>query len=143
MKSALLQRLSAWLCLAVAVLAGVTPVQGFVLCLESDGCVNLEFDKAVVACDTCGDHGDGAEPAIDAAQDGECPCVDLPVPGTSRDRRLLPKPVDFQFGAWTAAQCASTSVAPVVLAPPVRAPERAVPRPPPALERIRSVVLLV
>ena len=36
-------RFVAWLCLALMSLAGLTPAQGFVLCIEADGCVSIEI----------------------------------------------------------------------------------------------------
>lgn len=38
-----LNRTIAWLCLALALLTGLSPAQGFVLCIETDGCVTVEL----------------------------------------------------------------------------------------------------
>lgn len=142
----LLQRISAWLCLALTLITGAVPAQGFVLCLEPDGCVSVERSTASEQCNECEAHAGEVTPATTSAEPGDredCTCVDLPFSSLSQDLRIRPKPVEFQVGAWI-------GVPPIVLSRPfvtmpvaTRAPPAEVPRPSAALVLIRSVVLLV
>ena len=144
--ASILQRATAWLCLAVAVLTGLTPAHGFVLCLEPDGDVCIEVDASAEKCSGCVVDSHNAAPVSEQAVTTDvpcCPCLDLPVPGFSQDRQILPKASEIQIGPWIA------NVAPLVrlsipssLATSHRTPDEA-PRPPDSLALIRTVVLLV
>lgn len=139
----IVQRMTAWLCLAVVLLAGVLPAQGFVLCIEADGCVEVKSSDA--SCDGCYGHEVEAAPSAvlaSAAQDAPCPCIDLAVPGTSQDRRVLPKPIGFQIGPCLAPRLEVLGGTFGVGAGPPRSPPATAPRPPESLALIRTVVLL-
>ncbi len=138
--------MTAWLCLAVALLTGITPAQGLMLCLESDGCVRIEIASSAPECGGCEGHEEDAAPATPSARgadDGACPCVDLPIPGATQEQRVQPKPIEFQLGPWVPA------ASPIVSSPFVaallasRAPPTEVPRPLESVALIRTVVLLV
>lgn len=146
LKSSILQRATVWLCLAVAVLTGLTPAQGFMLCLEPDGDLCIEVATSAETCSGCVIEGHDPAPAAEhevTTDDPCCPCLDLPVPGFSQDRQVLAKALEFQLGPWT------EDVQPLVLRsipPPcttVHAARGEEPRPPDSLALIRSVVLLV
>jgi hypothetical protein len=145
-KPSILQRATVWLCLAVAVLTGLTPAQGFVLCLEPDGDVCIEVASSAETCGGCVVDRHDAEPGsqqVVPTDDPCCPCLDLPVPGFSQDRQVLPTALEFQLGPWIAY------VEPLVLAsiPSLRATACGTrgtePRPPDSLALIRTVVLLI
>lgn len=99
-----LHRIAAWSCLVVALLTGATPVGGFVLCVEADGCVNLEVKASDASCGGCHDHedGDGSDAnhgglAVEgSSRDGSCPCIDLPLPGLETTRMSPAKAIDFE-----------------------------------------------
>lgn len=141
-----LQRLTAWLCLVVALFAGFAPAQGFVLCLEPDGelCVDLVSDtESCVGCDDDGAPDDSPAPHDTATEPACCPCADYWVPGRTQDHPRPPRTVEFQSGPWVPAftppglQCAT-----LVAAVRVEA-WGDTPRPRDSLALIRSVVLLV
>jgi hypothetical protein len=143
--TSMIQRTTAWLCLAVALLTGFTPAQGTVICLEPDGCVRIELAISAASCFGCGEHREDATPSspvVRAPEVSDCPCVDLPVPGTSQERRLR-NSIALRLGSWIANPVALT--APPLLPAPraLRALRLDPPRPPESLALIRSVVLLV
>lgn len=143
---ALLHRLTAWLCLAVALVTGTLPARGFVLCIEADGCVRVELKTTNAECDTCDEHEPGPladELALTDARDSECPCIDVAVPGRGPQPRSLPKPIALEVGPWVALPAPSSVQAVAPLALSVRGPPATVPRPLATLALIRSVVLLV
>jgi len=136
----------AWLCLAMALLTGLTPAQGFMLCLEADGRVSVEIATSDPACGCC-EHPQAGDPrtttAASASADVACPCLDLLLPGSLLDHRAQPKPVEFHVGPWMAS-APSRFVQPHGWLPlAVCAPRHEVPRSPGSLALIRSVVLLV
>jgi hypothetical protein len=138
MPSSLIRRLSAWLCLMLSLLIGSAPAQGFVLCLEPDGCVSLEIATASESCGACAEHAQEA--------DAGCPCVDLPVTGPESARPVQPKPAeltDLQLAVWVATLPEVLSSLRAEVALEFRAVPRGPPRPPGSLALIRSVVLLV
>jgi hypothetical protein len=143
---ATLQRLTAWLCLAVALLTGTLPARGFVLCIEADGCVRVELKSTNAECDTCEEHEPAPlsdELALTDLRDSQCPCVDVAFPGSGPQQRILPKPVAVDVGPWTALPAPLLAQPVASLATCVRGPPATVPRPLAALALIRSVVLLV
>ena len=133
----LLQRLTAWLCLATALLTGSVPMQGLVLCIEGDGCVRFELVGALEECGDCGAHEDEAPASQQGELRGEdsCPCVDLQLPVSPETTRLLP--------AWIPLPPAPRIACVPAFVPRTTHAPRAAPRPPDSLTRIRSVVLLV
>jgi hypothetical protein len=122
---------------------GVSPAQGLVVCLESDGCIALEATIQSGECGGCTEHASALEsdaPALLQPQPA-CACVDIPVfdlrGGDQSQPRstahfvqlatppLLPAPLPLV--AWTDTQSVS--------------PRFDSPRPPPSLPHIRTVVL--
>ena len=146
MSRSYLQRTTAWLCLVIALLSGITPAQGLVLCIERDGCVSFEvkaFDANCAGCD--GHEADKAlsSVAAQATSDAGCPCIDLGVPDTTQDQGLLPGATAFRIGAWIALPL---EIFPHLIgsaADTLRATAAEVPRSPESLALIRTVVLLV
>lgn len=138
--------MTAWLCLAVTLLTGVTPVNGLVLCLEPDGRVSVEVANNAPVCRSCCEqHPDEPTPASPTAQESDgacCPCLDLPVPGSTQEHRVQPRLVEFQLGPWTSTTSPLESHSFAVAACPFRAPPREVPRPPESIALISTVVLL-
>jgi hypothetical protein len=146
LKPSILQRATVWLCLAVAVLTGLTPAQGVMLCLEPDGDLCIEIASSADTCGGCEVEAHDAEPAAEhevSTDDPCCSCVDVPVPGFCQDRQVLPKTIEFQLGPWLAQ--VETLVLPSIHT--IRAASYRTrgeePRPPDSLALIRSVVLLV
>lgn len=142
----ILQRMTAWLCLAVALLTGVTPAQSFVLCIEGDGCVRVEIRSSDSGCDSCEGH-EAVTPSSQTTTTADritgCPCIDFAVPAVSKEHRVLPTPIEIQVGAWVALSPARLPQLPLSVAGAVRAPPVDFPRPPDSLALIRTVVLLV
>jgi hypothetical protein len=137
--------MTAWLCLAIALLTGVAPAQGFVLCIEADGCVSVEIKATDESCGGCDGHEAGTTTtsiAAAASGDAGCPCIDVAVPGAPQDERLLPRALEFQLGPWVAPTPALLPHALVAVASSVRAAPADDPRPPESLALIRTVVLL-
>jgi hypothetical protein len=145
-KPSILQRATVWLCLAIAVLTGLTPAQGVVLCLEPDGDLCVEVATAAETCSGCVVDSHDIAPDSDQAvptQEPCCSCLDLPVPGFSQDRQIVAKSIEFQFGPWVAAP---EPFVPMAIPSPHRTAygtRGEVPRPPDSLALIRSVILLV
>ncbi|MBK7645353.1 MAG: hypothetical protein IPJ19_20335 [Planctomycetes bacterium] len=143
---ALLQRMTAWLCLAVAFLTGLAPAQGCVLCVQSDGRVGVDFATPAEHCQCCEDHEHIAAPEArseHALCDSCCECLDLPVSGTLQDRLCKPRPITPQLGPWI-----PPSAVPLREALELRETNACVarveaPRPPDSLALIRTVVLLL
>ncbi len=141
-----LQLLTAWLCLTVVFLTGLSPAQGFVFCIEQDGCVQLEVRTTTADCGGCDDHqvqSDEGSRTDDSHGVADCSCVDIALPGPIEQRQLRQKVCDL---------AAPTALIPVSLAAfdrfVVRAPSRteprtSVPRPSGSLALIRTVVLRV
>lgn len=141
-----LQRATAWLCLGVALLTGVTPAQGFVLCFEPDGRTSIEVAKAAERCSGCESQEaptTPTSPSVRLTHETGCPCQDVSVPGRAQDLRLQPRPIELQIGPCIAAPPTLLGSLSVSSSPVVHAPPTEVPRPPDTLELIRSVVLLV
>ncbi|MBI5364884.1 MAG: hypothetical protein HZA53_17030 [Planctomycetes bacterium] len=142
---ALLQRLTAWLCLGVALLTGLAPAQGFVLCFEPDGGVCFAVPTVEQRCGGCrtaeaAEHTSAFE-RVD--EDACCACTDFALPGRAQEDCTAPGYARVHFVVVRIA----AAVQPVRLdsrasAPP-RAPPRAVPRPPDVLVCIGCDVLLV
>jgi hypothetical protein len=146
MKLPLIPRLSAWLCLALALLSWLAPAQGFVVCIEDDGCVSIEIKVAVGDCAGCEGHDEGDTPIPLAGTPSDvapCPCVDFAVPGSAQDLLAKYRFGEFQIGVWLAALPETRlQSAPSALSAG-RAPPACVPRVAVSLAHIRSVVLLV
>lgn len=145
MRGSLHHRLTAWLALAAALLMGVAPGQGFVLCFEPSGRVVLELAGQDRACDGCEDTAGGEEPSarVVAPATACCACLDIPVGVCGDEARARPNPVEFRFDA----PLALSPVLPAPLLAPrlERSDTRhgAPPGPPGSLAHIRTVVLRV
>lgn len=141
----ILQRLTAIVCLAVVLVTGLTPANGFVICLEPDGCVTLEVETSARECGGCEGHEEAGLPIgtdTRAASNEECPCFDLPIPGSSEDRRLERRPIELRIA--TLAAPAFTIAEALASGSNLHGSPRAEPpRPTETLELIRTVVLLV
>ena len=143
MFAALLRRFSAWLCLALALFSGLAPAQGYVLCVEADGCLSLEVSDAADSCGGCEPHrADGAPAASScAAVDSDCPCVDISVSVGAKDKRIQPRPTDvpaLKLPVIRPATLCDRLLTDSLASP---TPDVAVPRPAHSLLLIRSVVL--
>jgi hypothetical protein len=145
-KSFLHPRLSAWLCLALMLLAGLSPAQGFVVCIEADGCVSVEVKNLAALCGGCEGHEEdrGAGQVEDSSGNGtDCPCIDLAVPGSSEEQLNRLRAAGFVVAGWLAP--APESCIPSLSLPAFagRGPPADVPRVADSLAHHRSVVLLV
>jgi len=143
-----LHRLTAWLCLVVALYSGLAPAQRFVLCLEPDGCVTPEVAAGPGRCGSCEPHREASSPApwaLLASLDAGCPCVDFRVQGTPEDQRVQQRRTRLPERCLAALPPASgASGGPERTGPPASlAPWVAAPRPAGSLLLIRSVVLRV
>jgi len=135
-----LDRLTAWLCLVLACFCGLTPAQGFVLCIEADGCVRVELKAADMGCAGC----EGHEPAtgIEEGTGGElCPCVDLAVPGEPESTQLRQRTSLASQELGLALASVSSAFASAPCARPAPAAPRVPPRPPALWAQLRSVTL--
>jgi len=142
----LLHRLTAWLCLALVLLTGLTPAQGFVVCIEEDGCVSIEVKAADASCGGCEGHEESDTPvqATATTSDGApCPCLDLAVPGSPEQQLAQSRSIEIQVGPWIAPppDVRVQHALPTVAAG--RGPPPCIPRVADSLAHIRSVVLLV
>lgn len=142
----LCHRLIAWLCLALVVLTGLAPVQGFVVCIEADGCVSIEVEAADGNCRGCersGEVDSTVQAAATQSDEASCPCIDVPVPGSPDQQLTQSRSIELHDGSW-------------IVPPPEIRVRHAVARdksgrgPPPCIPRIadfckyiRTVVLLV
>lgn len=140
--------MTAWLCLAIALMSGTLPARGFVLCIEADGCVRVELKSPDASCNGCDDHESSAtatatEVASRDSGDSDCPCIDVAVPSCAPQQRILPKPIAVELGEWIAPLEQLVPQSCVLASGLVRGPPAEVPRPSESLVLIRSVVLRV
>jgi hypothetical protein len=137
-------RCAALLCLALVTLVGLTPAQGFVVCIEADGCVSIEIKAAEPSCASC----EGHEP-WDLTEDSdpttvsECPCVDYVVPGFPEGNAFKKGSVEFLAGPWTAPTVEILVGQRTLPSRSERGPPPRTPRVARTLAHIRSVILLV
>jgi hypothetical protein len=139
-------RLTAWLCLALVLLTGLAPTQGFVVCIESDGCVSIEFKAADAGCDGCEGHEESGNPvqaAATSSEDAPCPCIDFAVPGSSERRLAQSSSVEVQVGHWIAPPLEDRVPCATPTLTVGHAPIPCIPRVAESLAHIRTVVLLV
>lgn len=139
-------RLTAWLCLALVLLTGLSSTQGFVVCIEDDGCVSIEVKAADASCGGCEGHVQSDSPvqsAADSTEDVPCPCIDLAVPGSTEEQLAQSRSVEINVGPWIAPppEIRVQHATPTVTAG--RGPPPCVPRVADSLAHIRTVVLLV
>jgi len=142
----LLPRLTAWLCLALVLLTGLTPAQGFVVCIEEDGCVSIEVKAADADCGGCEGHDESETPVqanATTTEDASCPCLDLAVPGSPEQQLALSRSIEFHVGPWIAPppEIRVQHATPTVTAG--RGPPPCIPRVADSWAHIRTVVLLV
>lgn len=139
-------RFVAWLCLALMLLTGLTPAQGFVVCIEEDGCVSIEIKAPISDCEGCvGHERDGApqESVSNSSTDSVCPCDDYVVPGVPDDQVVAKRSLEFQVGPWIAPAMELSVVQPTIAATSERGPPPRAPRVAQTLAHIRTVILLV
>lgn len=138
-----LRTLTAWFCVVVIALVGITPAQGLVLCLEPDGTVALEVGDSDSGCGGCTPDGAQEQPSGLPASEENCPCIDIPIFSLGEETQVQPRTFEISLdGPWLAPApaCAFVSAAriestiPQVVGPP---------RPAERLAHIRTVVLLV
>ena len=146
MTLSLSHRLTAWLCLALVLLTGLTPVQGFVVCIEEDGCVSIEIKAADASCGGCEGHEGGESPVQAAATRSEgtaCPCIDLAVPGSPEQQLVQSRSIEVLVGPWIAPppEIRVQHATPMVTAG--RGPPPCIPRVADSWAHIRTVVLRV
>lgn len=142
---ALLRRLTVWLCLTAALLSGIAPTQGFVLCLEPDGDVCFSVPTSEQRCGGCRtSERDSESTTLQRVEnDACCTCTDFALPGRAEDECTVPlvKRIYCVVGMLLPPAPAFCSI--TEASAPVRSPPRAVPRPPPVLVCIGCDVLLV
>jgi hypothetical protein len=140
MNGARFPRLAAWLGLVAALILGLLPGEGMVLCFEPDGTVALELSDSGLPCDDGGTREVSLGSRAPASSC--CACLDLPI-GVSSAARVRPASVALHAGApgW---------IAPVLLrvALATRVELRTAslgrpPAPPGTLTRLRTVELRV
>lgn len=144
--SSLGTRLVAWLCLALVLLSGLTPAQGFVVCVEADGCITIEIKAPGGDCLSCGDHekaGVVDESVSSRGSDPECPCVDYVVPGFPDEQAISTRSIDLQTGPWIASDCERHDDRPTPAPASERGPPPRVPRVAQSIEYIGTVILLL
>lgn len=127
-------------------LSGLTPAQGFVVCIEADGCVSVEIKATDADCGGCEGHqneGPSSESGVSTAAGEACPCIDLAVPGPSEAQFARARWIEIQFVHWVAPlpEIRIQFCPPCVTAG--RGPPIEIPRVADTLAHIRSVVLLV
>jgi hypothetical protein len=133
-----IRELATWAFLVAYLLTAVAPIQGLVLCLEPDGTVAIETAADADGCEPCG--GGSSEP--EGVWVAGCPCVDIPLPSRSGEPEAKPKAGDLAQVPSAAVPAASLPAAAFGLARGSLA-ARALPRPPPGLALIQTVVLRV
>jgi hypothetical protein len=145
MFASLLQRFSAWLCLTLALFSGLAPAQGYVLCLEADGCLSLEVSNATDSCGGCEPHRSDSSPGASACADVDtaCPCVDISVSVGAKDKRVQPRPTDVPLPKLPVFRPATLCDRLLTDSLARHAPDVAAPRPAHSLLLIRSVELLL
>jgi hypothetical protein len=98
------RRCTAWLCLALVFLIGLNPTQGFVLCIEADGCVTVETRTVDAECVGCDSHDaeDAPAPTVASAIGVPlCPCFDVDIPA-SPDEDLVRARTGCPVDRWLA-----------------------------------------
>lgn len=142
MLSSRLRTLTAWFCVVLIALVGITPAQSLVLCLEPDGSVVLEVGSPESGCGGCSADGGQEQPSVLPASEENCPCIDIPI-SLGEQTQVQPRTVEVSLdGPWLAPalECVAVSAAQVASTiPQVVDP----PRPAERLAHIRTVVLLV
>lgn len=139
-------RFVAWLSLALVLLTGLTPVQGFVICVEADGCISIEVKNPSADCGSCEGHPSEGLPGESLAAGNTepgCPCVDYLVPGFSDEQVVANRSQDFQVGHLVEPAVELCVTRPVQEATSERGPPPREPHVAQSLEHIRSVILLV
>ena len=138
------RNLTAWLVLAVCLLASVAPAQALVLCFEPDGRAVLET-ASNDGCEGCPGTGEAPLAVVEDGFDGGCcACIDIPLPRGSEEpeARLKsgePRPPCLLLLPVLQVATASLVEPPRTFAPPRRAP----PRQARGLASIRTVILRV
>jgi hypothetical protein len=142
-KLSLATRLGAWLGAALILLTGLIPGQGFVVCIEQDGCVRIELKSSSADCGGCEGHTQGELPFEVAAAADACPCVDVAVPDASDEQLTQSRSIELEVAAWTAPPPEARIEPSTLRATPGRGPPPRLPRVADSLAHLRSVVLRV
>jgi len=139
-------RLVAWLCLALLLLTGSAPSQGFVVCIEADGCVSIEVKAANLTCRSCEGHESdelASETASDPSTNPECPCTDYVVPAFPDEQVFTNRSSDLQVGPWITPAAELHVVQPPHAPTSERGPPPRTLRVAQSLAHIRTVILLI
>jgi hypothetical protein len=136
-------KLTIWLLLVVHVLAGVSPAQRLVVCLEPDGGVVLET-ASPAGCSPCdrdeaGERGCGQDDV--EGKSGSCACIDIPLPMRDEVPRL--KVTDEPPVSVAPAPAAALVAVEPVSRFPVRACAASPPGTAPRLALVRVAVLRI
>lgn len=139
-------RLSAWLCLVLIFLTGLGPAQGFIVCIEQDGCVSFEVKSTDTPCGGCGAHEERTPPVqatTARSDDAACPCIDLALPSSPEQQFSQSRSLGVYVGPWIAPspEIRFQHATPAVTAG--RGPPRCILRVADSWAHIRTVVLLV
>lgn len=137
--------LRAWLCLAAALLMGVAPAQGLMLCLEPDGSIELESTANGGQCDGCTSQPAGEHPAEHSffqVHQGCCPCIDVLLPAAGAEPRLAAS-AEQRVDNVVLGLPAVERALPIRVSEVRVVPRSDAPRPAQLLALIRSVVLHV
>ncbi len=139
-----LERLTARLCLAAALLMGIAPGRELVLCVGPEGTVSLELASGEARCEGCpelagGEHERQIPPA--ARERPDCPCRDIPVVPGGDEARV--KPTRIIPGQVLASVPVLFGAARVVLFGSAPVAARSEAGFDPGLKHLRSVVLRV
>jgi len=146
-KELLRTRFVAWLCLALNLLTGLAPAQGFVVCIEEDGCVSIEVKAGNANCGDCEGHEEESNLPVQAAAssngDAPCPCIDIEVPSAPEQQLSKWRSIAPHVDPWIAPppEIRVQHATPTVTAG--RGPPPCLPRVAASWEHIRTVVLLV
>lgn len=138
--------LVAWLCVALALLIGLVPEKGFVVCFAQDGFSTIEIRAGEASCNHCEGHEKSSTPAqaaFIAGDDVPCPCIDVEVPGSPERELSQSRSIELLVGFWITLgpSILVQHTKPMVTA--ARGPPPCVPRVADSWAHIRAVVLLV
>lgn len=139
-------RLTAWLCLALMLLTGLTPAQRFVVCIEKDGCVSIEVKAADAKCRGCERHAESdtrVQSAATSSDGAPCRCSDLALRASPEQRLAQSRSAEVVVGPRIAPapEIRVPHATPTITAG--RGPHPWIPRAADSLAHLRTVVLLV
>ncbi|CAN5678946.1 hypothetical protein BH23PLA1_BH23PLA1_12200 [soil metagenome] len=147
MRSRISQIMVTWYCLAVSLLIGVVPAEGFVLCFGSDG--HIEVSSPASGCDGCSEQAlpaEGKSCLEEVGNDADqpcCPCLDVPVIAESdvvgqKLPRLFLERFEFPLATLPALELPRERSSDLArLGPPPPAPSSF------TISQLRSIILLI